>query len=102
MTDNSYSVSAFFSLFIMIVLLLATSFVFTYVTEKRIMPLLPRVEDEEEETVITNRELRGLIIGLSAGFLYLLLVIYMIIPGLPLSGTLLDRSADIYIDMLFN
>ena len=100
-TDPNYNIGTFFSLFIMIVLLIITSFVFTYITEKKIMPLLPRVESEEEEVVITNRELRGLIIGLGAGILYTLIVIYMIIPGLPLSGTLLDHSASKYIDMLF-
>ena len=65
------------------------------------MPKLPRYESEEEEVVITNKELRGLIIGLGAGILYALIIIYMIIPGLPLSGALLDSHADKYIDMLF-
>ena len=99
--DAHYKISIFFALFIMIVLLLAMSFVFTYVTEKKIMPLLPRVEEEAEEVVITNKELRGLIIGLVAGIIYLLIIVYQIIPGLPLSGALLDRSATKYIDMLF-
>ena len=99
--DNSYEIGVFFSLFVMIVVLLVTSFVFTYITEKKIMPKLPRYENEEEEVVITNKELRGLIIGLGAGVLYALLIIYMIIPGLPLSGALLDSHADKYIDMLF-
>ena len=99
--DTSYEIGVFFSLFIMIVLLLATSFIFTYITEKKIMPKLPRYESEEEEVVITNKELRGLIIGIGAGIVYALLIIYMIIPGLPLSGALLDSRADKYIDMLF-
>ncbi|MBR4178211.1 MAG: AbgT family transporter [Bacilli bacterium] len=101
LVDESYNIGVFFSLFIMIVLLLVTSFVFTYITEKKIMPKLPRYESEEEEVVITNKELRGLIIGLGAGILYALIIIYMIIPGLPLSGALLDSHADKYIDMLF-
>ncbi len=100
-TDPNYNIGTFFSLFIMIVLLIITSIVFTRITEKKVMPMLPRVESEEEEVVITNKELRGLIIGIAAGLLYTLIVIYMIIPGLPLSGTLLDHSATKYIDMLF-
>ena len=44
----------------MIVLLVTTSFVFTYITEKRIMPKLPRVEYDTKEIVITNRQLREL------------------------------------------
>ena len=100
-TDPSYKIGSFFSLFIMITLLIITSFVFTYITEKKIMPKLPRVENEEEELMITNKELRGLIIGLGVGFVYTLFIIYMIIPGLPLSGALLDNRATMYIDKLF-
>jgi aminobenzoyl-glutamate transport protein len=99
--DANYEIGIFFSLFIMIVLLITTSLVFTYVTEKRIMPKLPKYEHDEEEVVITNKELRGLIIGLAAGIIYILIITYQIIPGLPLSGALLDRGATKYIDMLF-
>lgn len=65
------------------------------------MPKLPRYEYDEEALVITNKELRGLIIGLGLGIIYTLLVIYMIIPGLPLSGAFLDHSGERYIDMIF-
>jgi len=98
--DINYNISLFFSVFIMIVALIVVSLVFTNVTEKRIMPKLSRVEGEEE-VVITNKELRGLVVGIGLGIAYILLIIYMIIPGLPLSGTLLDKSGTIYIDMLF-
>ena len=99
--DKSYSVGVFFSLFLMIVAVIVTSIVFTNITEKRIMPHLPRYESSEEEVVINNRKLRGLIIGLGVGLIYLLIIIYNIIPNLPLSGALLDTRADKYIDMLF-
>ena len=99
--DTNYTIGVFFSLFIMIIMLIATAFVFTFVTEKKIMPKLPKYEYEEDEVVITNKELRGIIVGLGLGALYILLIIYMIIPGLPLSGVLLDHRAKIYIDMLF-
>lgn len=99
--DTNYTIGIFFSLFVMIVALIATSLIFTNITEKRIMPKLPRVESEEKEVVITNKELRGLVIGIGVGILYILLIVYMIIPGLPLSGTLLDTSGSKYIDMLF-
>lgn len=99
--DTNYAIGTFFSLFIMMVMLIATALVFTFVTEKKIMPKLPKYEYEEEEVVITNKELRGIIVGLGLGALYTLLIIYMIIPGLPLSGALLDHRATIYIDMLF-
>ena len=85
----------------MILMIIVMSFVFTTITEKKIMPRLPRVEHEEEEVTITNKELRGLIIGLGVGFVYILIITYQIIPGLPLSGGLLDNSAEFYIDKLF-
>ncbi len=100
-TDATYDIGIFFSLFIMILVLLVTAFVFTHITEKKIMPRLPRYEFDEEEAVITNKELRGLIVGIGVGILYTLIIIYMIIPGLPLSGALLDNTATKYIDMLF-
>lgn len=99
--DPKYKVGIFFALFIMIVLLIVTSIIFTYITEKKIMPKLPRYESDEEQLVITNKELRGLIIGLGLGILYTLIIIYMIIPGLPLSGAFLDHSGERYIDMIF-
>ncbi|MBQ7789833.1 MAG: AbgT family transporter [Bacilli bacterium] len=99
--DPKYSIGIFYSLFIMIVMILLISFIFTNITEKKIMPRLPRVEHDEEEVVITNKELRGLIIGLGVGFIYILIIAYMIIPGLPLSGGLLDNNATYYIDKLF-
>lgn len=100
-TDPKYKIGVFFALFIMIAVLIITSIVFTHITEKKIMPKLPRVDSENEEVKITNKELRGLIIGLGAGFVYTLIIIYMIIPGLPLSGLLLDSGSTKYIDMLF-
>ncbi len=99
--DPNYKISVFFSLFIMIVALISTSILFTHITERRIMTKLPRIEYSEEEVVITNKELRGLIVGLGVAVLYILLIVYMIIPGLPLSGALLDMSGVKYIDMLF-
>lgn len=99
--DPKYKIGIFFALFIMIVLLIAISVVFTYITEKKVMPKLPRYESDEEVLIITNKELRGLIIGLGLGIIYTLLVIYMIIPGLPLSGAFLDHSGERYIDMIF-
>ncbi len=99
--DPNYKIGVFFYLFIMIIALIATAIIFTSITERRVMTKLPRVEYTEEELVITNKELRGLIVGIFFGIIYVLLVVYMIIPGLPLSGTLLDKTGTMYIDMLF-
>lgn len=99
--DVNYTIGIFFSLFIMLVTLIVTSFIFTNITEKKVMPILPRYENDEEELQITNKELRGLIIGGAAGLLFILIIIYMIVPGLPFSGALLDHDQTRYIEMLF-
>lgn len=103
--DQGYTIGTFFGLFIMIIALISGTILMTRVTERTLMPKLGRYEFEEVETLdkvkLTNRELRGLILGAGAGILYLLVIIYMIIPGLPLSGALLDNSAVYYIDKLF-
>ena len=67
------------------------------------MPNLPKYEfsEEDESYIITNRDLRGIIIALFVAIIYGLIVIYNIIPNLPLSGGLLDHSGTRYIDMIF-
>lgn len=99
--DPKYGISNLFSLFIMLAALILFSIVFTNITEKNIMPKLKKYDFEEEPLQLTNKELRGMIVGLAAGILYILIIIYMIIPGLPLSGGLLDKSAGLYIDKVF-
>lgn len=99
--DPKYTISTLFNLFVMIIALILFAFIFTSITEKTIMPKLKRYEFEEEELKITNKELRGLIVSVAAGIIYLLIILYMIIPGLPLSGGLLDNSASLYIDKVF-
>lgn len=101
--DVNYTIGVFFSLFVMIAALLSMSILFTRITEKRIMPTLPKYEfsEEDENYIITNKDWRGLIIALAVAILYLIIVIYNIIPGLPLSGGLLDHSGTRYIDMIF-
>lgn len=100
--DLNYSINLFFAILIMSVTAILMAIIFTRITEKVIMPKLGKYEFEEEEDLkITNKELRGLIVGLGAGLIYILLVIYMIIPGLPFSGGLLDKSGTHYIDMIF-
>ena len=102
--DKSYSIGLFFELFIMILATLVASYLMTRVTEKVVMPRLGKYEFEEnallEETKITNKELRGLVLALAAAVIYILIQIYLIVPGLPLSGAFLDNNATFYIDKL--
>ena len=101
--DSSYEVGVFFLLFIMLVVLITMSIMFTNITENKIMPNLSKYEfsEEDENYVITNKDLRGLVIAIVVGLVYLIFVVYSIIPGLPLSGGLLDDGGVRYIDMLF-
>lgn len=103
--DTDYAVGQYFQLFIMIFAIIMAAVVMTRVTEKTIMPKLGKYEFDEVETLdkvrFTNRELRGLVVGIGAALLYILLVVYMVVPGLPFSGGLLDPNGTFYIDKLF-
>lgn len=103
--DSSYTFGVNFSMFVMLLATIIISIIMTRITEKVVMPKLGKYEFEEIETLdkvnLSNRELRGLILSIAAALIYILIVIYMIIPGLPLSGGLLDNSATFYIDKLF-
>ena len=73
--DPKYDINVFFQLFIMLIAIVITSIVFTRITEKNIMPKLGKYEFDDIETLedvkITNRQLRGLILSLGVGFLYI-------------------------------
>lgn len=103
--DDAYLISNNFQLYIGIVALILGSIILTRITEKVLMPKLGKYEFDEVETLdkvkFSNRELRGFIVSLGASLLYILIIMYMIIPGLPFSGGLLDASATNYIDKLF-
>ena len=103
--DSNYVSNQYFQLFIMIAAMVLGAIVMTRVTEKTIMPKLGKYEFDEVETLdkvkFTNRELRGLVVGIGSALLYVLFVVYMIVPGLPFSGSLLDPNGTYYIDKLF-
>jgi len=106
MINPSYSLETTSFFLIMLMAIIIISIAITLITENYIAPRLPKYEFEEleveEELTITKRELKGLVVAVFAGLLYLLFFIYCIIPGLPLSGALLDYSQAYYIDMLFS
>ena len=104
--SNNYRMHSYAFSIIMIVATLIGAGLITYVTERIIAPRMGKYESDEEEIVqdkdnLTRREKRGLIIaGIGAG-IYLLIIIYNIIPNVPLGGNLLDYSQGRYIDKLF-
>lgn len=104
--DKSNVISNFSFILIMLLAIVILSFIITRITEEYIAKILPKYEFPEstleEDISIGKKELRGLIISLGMGIIYLLIFIYNIIPGLPFSGNLLDNSQTFYIDKLFS
>lgn len=100
---EGYTIKTSSFVIIMSVATIALSFIITNITEKNIIPRLGKYEfDEEvEEKYVSKKELTSLYISLIIGAIYILIFIYNIIPGLPLSGNLLDYSQKLYIDKLF-
>lgn len=106
MIDANYAMPKYFAILIMLVATFLVAWVVTRITENFIAKRLPKYEfpetELEEEIKISRREMRGLIFAIGAAIVYLLIFIYNIIPGLPLSGKLLDYSQVYYIDKLFS
>lgn len=107
MLSSNYAISSFGYILVMILLIIILAVVITNITEGYIAKKVPKYEFEDEEEieedlVLTKRKSRGLLFSLGAGVIYLLVFIYNIIPGLPLSGALLDYSQGLYIDKLFS
>ena len=107
--DSSYTASTFSFIFIMLVSIIAIAILITKITEEYTAKKHYKYEfeDTEEETETIGEKLdpkvkKGLLLSLIFGTLYLLFFIYNIIPGLPLSGNLLDYSQVYYIDKLFS
>lgn len=102
MLSNGYTINTYYSIFIMIIMAISLALIITSVTEKIIVPKVGHYNfEDEEEDYLTKREKKGLIISGLSGIIYILIFVYSIIPGLPLSGKLLDYSQTLYIDKLF-
>ena len=104
--NENYTISSWGYIFAMIILIIVLSLVITNITENYLVKKLPKYEflesDVSSELVLTRKQMRGLLFSFGAGFIYLIIFIYNIIPGLPFSGNLLDYSQVRYIDKLFS
>ncbi len=100
--DPKYNVALSGNIFYMIVATIFIVIVGTIITEKLVMPKFSnKLEETDELFIVEKKEKRGLIFSSIATILLLLIFIYMIIPGLPFSGILLDAEATGYINQLF-
>ncbi len=100
--DVNYTISNHAYIIIMLFMTILMSFVITNIAERITIPRLGKYEEEiEEEQYLDKYKKRGLLFSFVVGSIYLLIFIYNIIPGLPLSGNLLDYSQKLYIDKLF-
>ena len=103
--NNGYLISNLSYVFIMLLATLLISYVITIITENVTVSKLPKYEFNEtelEEDIVTKSEKKGMIYACGSAIIYLIIFIYSIIPGLPLSGALLDYSQTTYIDKLFS
>lgn len=101
--NSGYEISIRAFLFIMIIAVVLLSIIITYISEKFMAEKVEAYTFEEEEKLeIGKNEKKGLLYSLIAGIIYMLIFIYNIIPGLPLSGNLLDNTQALYIDKLFS
>lgn len=103
---GNHAISTLSFLFIELISIILLSLIITFITEKYLIYKLDKYEipetDIEEEISIGKKEKKGLIYSIIAGSIYIIFFMYCIIPGLPLSGKLLDHSQIFYIDKLFS
>lgn len=100
--SSDYSIGIFSYLFVMFIMTVVLALAISSITEKVIVPRLGHYElMDETEDYLTKREKRGLLISCFFGLIYILVVIYNIIPYAPLGGNFLDYSQTYYIDKLF-
>ncbi|MBE6156682.1 MAG: hypothetical protein E7161_02940 [Firmicutes bacterium] len=103
--NASYTDDSLAFIFIMIAAVFLVTYIITIVTENIIVRKLPKyefTETELEEDIVTRGEQKGMVYACGSAVIYLIIFIYNIIPGLPLSGALLDNSQVAYIDKLFS
>ncbi len=119
--DSTYHVSILSNLFIIIISSIVLSIVGTYVIERIIsnkigkykivndekesvtkeIKLSDVVEEEQKKLEEEAKEKKGLRNATITFFVFVLIFVYMLIPGLPLSGLLLDMNEKAYIRQLF-
>lgn len=97
--DKNYQFHLLSNIYIMIASTIILAFVGSLLIHKFLEPKFKRPMKEEDDLVISKKAL----LYSNLTFIFICLItIYMIIPGLPGSGMLLDMSQDTYIAKLFS
>lgn len=117
--DPVFHISLTSNLIIMIVSTIVLSIVGTIIMEKIIVPKLGKYREkrleltgeieiidepiDEEQLILSNdyKEKRGFKWASIAGILLILFFAYSLVPGLPLSGLLLDMTKETYLEQVF-
>lgn len=103
--DTGYNMSISGNLFFMIISTFIIAYIGMFVTERYIIPKLGKYTFDEEEpsqdTIVTKKEKKGVIISLIVCLLLTLILIYCITPNLPFSGLLLYLKENNYVNQLF-
>ena len=94
--DSTYTYNIWSNLYIMLVSTGVLSVLGTFLIEKKLAKQYPR--NEEKDNLVISR--KALIPTLVIGGLIIAFFVYAIIPGLPLSGMLINSEAKVYIDGL--
>ncbi len=99
--DPKYNVGLSGNIFFMVIATICLVIIGTIITEKMVIPKLPsRLEETDELFIVEKNEKRGVIFSCIASLFVVLIFLYMIIPGLPFSGLLLDTTATGYMNQL--
>lgn len=119
MIDSTFHISLTSNLIIMIAATIVLSIVGTVIMEKIIVPNLGKYREkrleltgeieiideaiDEEQLILSNdyKEKRGFKWASIAGIVMILFFAYSLVPGLPLSGLLLDMTKSTYLEQVF-
>ena len=98
--DKNYKYNLLSNIYILLAGTALFSIISTFVVKNFLLPKFEEVKHYEKEETVDSK--KGLIITNICALLMILAVIYMIIPNLPNSGLLLDKSAPDYISSVFS
>lgn len=98
--DKNYKFNLFSNIYIILSSTLIFSVLGTMIINKFLVPKFDSVKRYEKEEL--NDSKKAMSVTSIAFVIMLMAIVYMIIPGLPGSGLLLDKTSNIYIAQLFS